>query len=275
MKYALLAALLYALSSPISKLLLEFVGPTLMAACLYLGAGFGLLLVKKTKKTKEEKLEKKDMPYVVGMVVLDIIAPILLMMGLTITSSSNAALLNNFEIVATTVIAFFIFKEKISKNLLIGIILVLISSIILTFDISSLSFNLGSVLVLLAAIAWGFENNCTKMISNKNPIDIVIIKGIFSGLGSLIISIIINEFTLNYYLIFALILGFFSYGLSITTYIYAQRHLGASKTSAFYAVNPFIGTLLSLIIFKDMPNFNFVIALVIMMIATIFIVKEE
>ena len=275
MKYALLAALLYALSSPISKLLLEFVRPTLMAACLYLGAGFGLLLVKKTKKTKEEKLEKKDMPYVVGMVVLDIIAPILLMMGLTITSSSNAALLNNFEIVATTVIAFFIFKEKISKNLLIGIILVLISSIILTFDISSLSFNLGSVLVLLAAIAWGFENNCTKMISNKNPIDIVIIKGIFSGLGSLIISIIINEFTLNYYLIFALILGFFSYGLSITTYIYAQRHLGASKTSAFYAVNPFIGTLLSLIIFKDMPNFNFVIALVIMMIATIFIVKEE
>lgn len=275
MKYALLAALLYALSSPISKLLLEFVGPTLMAACLYLGAGFGLLLVKKTKKTKEEKLEKKDMPYVVGMVVLDIIAPILLMMGLTITSSSNAALLNNFEIVATTVIAYFIFKEKISKNLLIGIILVLISSIILTFDISSLSFNLGSILVLLAAISWGFENNCTKMISNKNPIDIVIIKGIFSGLGSLIISIIINEFTLNYYLIFALILGFFSYGLSITTYIYAQRHLGASKTSAFYAVNPFIGTLLSLIIFKDMPNFNFVIALVIMMIATIFIVKEE
>ena len=275
MKYALLAALLYALSSPISKLLLEFIGPTLMAACLYLGAGFGLLLVKKTNKTKEEKLEKKDMPYVIGMVVLDIIAPILLMMGLTITSSSNAALLNNFEIVATTVIAFFIFKEKISKNLLIGIILVLISSIILTFDISSLSFNLGSVLVLLAAIAWGFENNCTKMISNKNPIDIVIIKGIFSGLGSLIISIIINEFTLNYYLIFALILGFFSYGLSITTYIYAQRHLGASKTSAFYAVNPFIGTLLSLIIFKDMPNFNFVIALVIMMIATIFIVKEE
>lgn len=275
MKYALLAALLYALSSPISKLLLEFVGPTLMAACLYLGAGFGLLLVKKTKKTKEEKLEKKDMPYVVGMVVLDIIAPILLMMGLTITSSSNAALLNNFEIVATTVIAYFIFKEKISKNLLIGIILVLISSIILTFDISSLSFNLGSVLVLLAAIAWGFENNCTKMISNKNPIDIVIIKGIFSGLGSLIISIIINEFTLNYYLIFALILGFFSYGLSITTYIYAQRHLGASKTSAFYAVNPFIGSILSLIIFKDMPNFNFVIALVIMMIATIFIVKEE
>lgn len=275
MKYALLAAFLYALSSPISKLLLEFIGPTLMAACLYLGAGLGLLLVKKIKVTEEDKLEKKDMPYVVGMVVLDIIAPILLMMGLTITTSSNAALLNNFEIVATTVIAYFIFKEKISKNLLIGIILVLISSIILTFDISSLSFNLGSVLVLLAAIAWGFENNCTKMISNKNPIDIVIIKGIFSGLGSLIISIIINEFTLNYYLIFAIILGFFSYGLSITTYIYAQRHLGASKTSAFYAVNPFIGTLLSLIIFKDMPNFNFVIALVIMMIATIFIVKEE
>ena len=49
------------------------------------------MICKKTKKTKEEKLEKKDMPYVVGMVVLDIIAPILLMIGLTITSSSNAS----------------------------------------------------------------------------------------------------------------------------------------------------------------------------------------
>ena len=113
------------------------------------------------------------------------------------------------------------------------------------------------------------------MISNKNPVDIVIIKGLFSGLGSLIVSIVINEVTINPYIIYALILGFFSYGLSITTYIYAQRHLGASKTSAFYAVNPFFGTLLSLIIFIDMPIFNFVIALVIMMIATIFIVKEE
>lgn len=275
MKYALLAAFLYALSSPISKLLLEHVEPTMMAACLYLGAGLGLLAVKKFNKREEEKLEKKDTPYVIGMVLLDIIAPILLMIGLTLTSSSNAALLNNFEIVATSLIAFFIFKEKINKNLFIGIILVVISSIILTFDVSSLSFNLGSVFVLSAAISWGFENNCTKMISDKNPVDIVIIKGIFSGLGSLIISIIINEFTINYYLIFALILGFFSYGLSITTYIYAQRYLGASKTSAFYAINPFIGALLSLIIFKEIPNLNFVIALIIMMIATLFITKEE
>ncbi len=274
MKYALLAAFLYAISSPFSKLLLNHISPTMMASCLYLGAGIGLFILNKIKKTEEEKLEKKDMPYVIGMVVLDIIAPILLMIGLTLTTSSNAALLNNFEIVATTVIAYFIFKEKISKNLLIGIILVLISSIILTFDITSLKFNLGSILVLLAAISWGFENNCTKMISNKNPVDIVIIKGLFSGLGSLIISIIINEVTIHPYLIYALILGFFSYGLSITTYIYAQRHLGASKTSAFYAINPFIGSILSLIIFVEIPNINFIIAILIMSIATYFIIKE-
>ena len=274
MKYALLAAFLYAISSPFSKLLLNHISPTMMASCLYLGAGIGLFILNKIKKTEEEKLEKKDMPYVIGMVVLDIIAPILLMIGLTLTTSSNAALLNNFEIVATTVIAYFIFKEKISKNLLIGIILVLISSIILTFDITSLKFNLGSILVLLAAISRGFENNCTKMISNKNPVDIVIIKGLFSGLGSLIVSIVINEVTINPYIIYALILGFFSYGLSITTYIYAQRHLGASKTSAFYAINPFIGSILSLIIFAEIPNINFIIAILIMSIATYFIIKE-
>lgn len=41
---AVAAAALYAVSSPISKLLLEEIPSTLMAALLYLGAGFGMLL---------------------------------------------------------------------------------------------------------------------------------------------------------------------------------------------------------------------------------------
>ena len=42
--FAILAAALYAINVPLSKLLLEHVEPTMMAAFLYLGAGLGLLL---------------------------------------------------------------------------------------------------------------------------------------------------------------------------------------------------------------------------------------
>lgn len=69
------------------------------------------------KDQKEKPLTRKDLPYTIGMVVLDIAAPIFLMIGLTRTTAANASLLNNFEIVATSVIALCIFKEAISKRL--------------------------------------------------------------------------------------------------------------------------------------------------------------
>ncbi|MBR6767153.1 MAG: EamA family transporter, partial [Clostridia bacterium] len=66
----------------------------------------------------------------------------------------------------------------------------------------------------------------------------------------------------------AVSLGFVAYGLSIVFYIYAQRELGAAKTSAYYAVAPFIGVALSLVIFSELPNASFITALLIMIAGT-------
>jgi drug/metabolite transporter (DMT)-like permease len=275
--WAILAAALYAISSPVSKILLNKVPPTMMAALLYLGAGFGMSIIglcryKAGKLKKEMRLTKKELPFTIGMIVLDILAPILLMIGLTMTTPANVSLLNNFEIVATSFIALFIFKESISKRLWIAIILIVIASIILSVeDISSMSFSLGSIFVLLASVCWGFENNCTRMLSVKDPLQVVIVKGFGSGLGSLIISFFIKETSTNaVYIIGTLLLGFVAYGLSIYLYVYAQRELGAAKTSAYYAVAPFIGVVLSFIIFLQIPTISFVIALLIMIIGTYF-----
>lgn len=273
--WAVLAAALYALNSPVSKLLLDKISPTMMAAFLYLGAGIGLTIVRLVqhgmgKDQKEKPLTRKDLPYTIGMVVLDIAAPIFLMIGLTRTTAANASLLNNFEIVATSVIALCIFKEAISKRLWAAIVLVTISSIVLSVkDMSSFSFSFGSIFVLLACVCWGFENNCTRMISNKDPLQIVVIKGFGSGIGSLVIAFALGEYIPNgIYVICALLLGFVAYGLSIFFYIYAQRYLGAAKTSAYYALAPFIGVALSLVIFREVPTASFVIALLIMIAGT-------
>lgn len=204
------------------------------------------------------------------MIFLDIAAPIFLMLGITRTSAASASLLNNFEIVATSLIALLIFKEAISKKLWLGIFLVTLSSIILSLqDAEGLSFSAGSLFVLAACVCWGFENNCTRMLSSKNPVQIVVIKGIFSGLGSLIVSMLLGEsFPGVWPLLLALLLGFVAYGLSIVFYIYAQRELGAAKTSAYYAIAPFIGVALSLVIFTEIPSLYFLIALVIMIAGT-------
>ena len=279
--FAILAAALYAISSPISKLLLNEVPPRMMAAFLYLGAGLGMSFIdvirRKNHKNTEAKLTKKELPYTIGMVMLDIAAPIFLMIGLTMTSAANVSLLNNFEIVATSLIALLIFKEPIGKRLWVAIILITIASIILSVeDVSSLSFSFGSIFVLLATICWGLENNCTRKLSLKDPIQVVIIKGFGSGIGSLLIALTLGEKINNIsYLIVALILGFFAYGLSIFFYIYAQRYLGAAKTSVYYAVSPFIGVGLSLIIFRELPTFSFIIALSIMIAGMYFASTEE
>lgn len=276
--FAILAAALYAINIPLSKILLTQVSPTMMAAFLYLGAGLGLLIYSffTRKNEKNEPLTKEDLPYTIGMIVLDIAAPILLMLGLQQTNSANASLLNNFEIVATSLIAFFIFKEAISKKLGFAIVLVTIASIALSFEgQGSFDFNIGSLFVLGAASCWGLENNCTRMLSSKSSVQITTIKGIFSGLGSLIVALIIGEHLPALISMLAvLLLGFISYGLSINFYIKAQKDLGAAKTSAYYAIAPFLGVAFSMILLHERPGIQFYVGLVIMVIATILMIED-
>lgn len=279
---AVLAAALYAVNSPFSKLLLEYMPSTLMAGFLYIGAGVGMgviALIRKVRKTDaaEEKITKADLPYTLAMIVLDIAAPIFLLLGLSFTTAANASLLNNFEIVATALIALAVFGEKISPRLWGGILFVTASCALLSFeDISSLNFSLGSLFVLLASVCWGVENNCTRKLSSKDPLQIVLLKGIFSGLGSVCIGLCIGErITVVWSIIAVLAVGFVAYGLSIFFYVYAQRLLGAARTSAYYAVAPFIGTLLSLVIFRDVPPITYFIALVLMLIGAWLCAKDE
>ena len=279
--YAILAAALYAINVPLSKVLLNHVEPTMMASFLYLGAGIGLFLfgiVEKLigKGEKKEPLTKKELPYTIAMVILDIVAPILLMLGIARTNSANVSLLNNFEIVATSIIALVVFKEVISKKLWFAIFLVTIASIVLTFEgQGSFVFNRGSLFVLGACLCWGFENNCTKMISNKSSVEIVVIKGTFSGLGSLIVALLLGEsIPAVKWLFCVLILGFVAYGLSINFYIMAQKDLGATKTSAYYSVAPFLGVAFSMILLKERPSLQFFVALIIMIFSTVLMVKD-
>ena len=275
--YALLAAAFYAINVPFSKLLLNHVGDATMAALLYLGAGVGIGILSLFRKgEKGEKLNRKDLPFVAGMIVLDIAAPIFLMLGIRYGSSSNASLLGNFEIVATTIIALVAFQEAVSRRLWAAIGLITLSSILLSFEgTDSFRFSYGSLFVLLATVCWGFENNCTRKISSKSTYEIVILKGIFSGLGSLAIALLKREpVPQPVYIVLALLLGFVAYGLSIFLYVRAQNTLGAAKTSAYYAVAPFISVFLSFVFLRERITGMYLIALAVMVAGTALVVAD-
>ena len=277
--FAFLAAVFYAINVPISKVLLQHVGPTTMAALLYLGAGIGIgmmSLFNKKDREKAESLTKAELPYIVGMIVLDIAAPIFLMLGISYGSSANASLLGNFEIVATTVIALILFKEAVTKRLWLAIGLITLSSILLSFEgTDSFHFSYGSLLVIMATVCWGLENNCTRELSSKSTYQIVMLKGLCSGLGALVIALVKKEsFPGIGYIAIALALGFVAYGLSIFVYVRAQNVLGAAKTSAYYAVNPLIGSLLAFVFLSESLSWMYVIALIVMVIGSALVVVD-
>lgn len=276
--FAILAAVLYAVNIPVSKWLLQEVQPTMLAAFLYLGAGVGLFVfgVLTGERKRVVPLTKREWPYILGMILLDIAAPVLLMVGLKQTDAANASLLNNFEIVATSVIALLVFKETLSGSLRIAILLVTVAGIVLSFEgKGSLRFNAGSVFVLGAACCWGLENNCTRMLSDRSSLQITTIKGVFSGLGSLLVALMIGEDFPNLTeLGLVAMLGFVSYGLSINFYIQAQKDLGAAKTSAYYAIAPFVGVFFGIVLLGECPGPTFYIGFVIMAVATILLVKD-
>lgn len=279
---AILAAALYAVNAPLSKLLLQVMPPVLMAGLLYLGAGLGmgviaLLRLCRGGARKQARLTRAELPFTLGMILLDIAAPIFLLIGLNSTTAASASLLNNFEIVATALIALLLFGERVSPRLFGGILFVTFSCALLCLeDIGSLQFSKGSLFVLLAAVCWGLENNCTRKISSCDPMQIVLLKGVFSGTTSVLIGLLLGErVSVPWSVLAVLGVGLVAYGMSIFVYVYAQRLLGAARTSAYYAVAPFIGTLLSLLIFREMPHFTYFIALALMAIGAWLCAKDE
>ena len=280
--YAILAALFYGFGTPLSKLLLLHISPYLLASLLYFGAGIGMLFVVLLSKAQRKskiinEFKKKDLKYVILMIVLDIIAPILLMIGLLNTNASTASLLNNFEIVFTGIIAMIFFKEIVGRKMWVAISLIVLAGAMLTFeDFTGFHISIGVLFVLGASLSWGLENNCTRMLSKGNPLHVVVIKGLGSGLGSFIIALAVNQVSVVwYFVILALLLGFFSYGMSLYFYISAQRQLGAARTSAFYAIAPFVGSIFSFIVLKDSLSIVFGIAFILMIFGTYLAIKEN
>ena len=280
---ALLAAALFGASAPLSKLLLGEITPTLMASFLYLGSGIGLYLQSSFRSidkrfNDEARLTSDDWPWLMGAVsVGGIAAPIVLMFALKNTPASTASLLLNFEGVATTVIAVVAFKEAVGKRIWMAVLLITTASILLSWDSSGQwGFSLGAIGILSACVLWGIDNNFTRHVSAKDPLSIVTIKGLSAGTFSLILSLILG-FPLPSlkFVLLAMVLGYFSYGLSVVLFIRAMRELGSARTSALFGTAPFIGVALSWLLFRECQGTLFFFSLPVMIIGAIFLLRED
>ncbi len=282
MVYGILAAVLFGISAPLSKLLLEGIDPIILAGLLYLGAGsaMGLLLAsgKLRKVESEARIERRDIPWLACATLAGgVLGPILLLLGLQLTHAATASLLLNLEVVATGLIAFLLFRESVGRRAWIAIIAVAIGGALLSVDLSSgLAISPGALLIVGACFAWGFDNNFTGKISLKDPRRIVSVKGIAAGSFSFLLGMVLGRPLPSLVrVVYALALGAISYGASISLFVLSLRRVGAARTGVLFGLAPFVGVALSLAVFRQLPAWPFFAALVLMALATGLLAREK
>jgi drug/metabolite transporter (DMT)-like permease len=281
---AILAAVLFGASAPFAKMFLGDIQPIPLASFLYLGSGIGMLVFwilqrfQRNYKRIEATIKKEDVKWLIGAVLTGgFIAPIILMYSLKHTPASTASVLLNFEGVSTTLIAMFVFKEAIGKRVWAAIAFITAASILLSWNFTGgWGFSISALGVVMACVMWGLDNNFTRSISSKDPVVIVIIKGLGAGSFSLLLSICLHNSLPSLKMILgAMLLGFICYGLSIVLFIRAMRTLGASRACAFLGTAPFLGALFSFVLFRETAGTLFFVSLPIMMIGAALLLNEK
>ncbi|MEW5825474.1 MAG: DMT family transporter [Candidatus Bipolaricaulota bacterium] len=283
MLYGVLAAVLFGVGVPLSKLLLRDVDPILLAGLLYAGAGISLgllVLVRRALGAREleARLERRDLPWLAGAVLAGGVAgPILLLVGLERTSAATASLLLNLEVVATGLFALALFRERVGLRTWGAIAAVAAGGALLSLDPSSgWTGSLGALAVVGACFAWGLDNNLTGRISLKDPSRIVAVKGLAAGSFSLALAAGLGRLWPAWsQVLLALLLGAASYGASISLFVQSLRRVGAARTGVLFGLAPFVGAALSLLVFRELPGWAFFVSLGLMAAAAFVLAGER
>jgi len=273
---ALSSAFLFGASTPIAKLLLGVTDPLLLAGLLYLGSGAGLALVATGGRSlglgrSEAPLRAGDLPWL-GAIVLfgGILGPALLMWGLMLTPASTGALLLNTEGLATMGIAWVVFRENVDRRIFLGAMAILAGALLLSWPEAAgtgARLNWGSVLIVLACVSWGIDNNLTRKLSAADPLQIAMIKGLAAGAVNLALALAGGAPSPGPRTVAAAAaVGFFGYGVSLVLFVLGLRHLVAARTGAYFSTAPFIGAAVALPLFGETPTFTLMGAALLMSI---------
>ncbi len=273
--YAIGAALLFGMGTPLAKLLLADVSPLMLAALLYLGSGVGLALVRALEWVVGR--ERTVLPhgtqwFWLGGAVLagGVVGPVLLMLGLQNFPAADASLLLNSEGVLTALLAWFVFKENFDRRIALGMLAIVAGGLVLSWPRDSLPGGGGilpALLIVGACLAWAIDNNLTRKVSLLDAGFIAMSKGLGAGSVNLALawatgaSLPGAEFVAK-----AAVLGFVSYGGSLVLFVLALRHLGTARTGAYFSIAPFAGALLAVLLLGEQVTVPLLIGGVLMAI---------
>ena len=247
---ALLAAVLFGVSAPAAKALLGDVSPWMLAGLLYCGSGAGLTVYRMVRRSERVRLARSDLFPLVGAVFAGgVVAPVLLMYGLSAMPASGASLLLNAEGVFTAGLAWLVFREHVDRRILLGMAAIVVGAVVLSVPYG---VELGTVVpalaVLGACLCWGLDNNLTRKVSLTDPTWLAAVKGLVAGPVNLVLALVVGARLPGPLLVAgALALGLVSYGVSLVLFIGALSGVGTARAGAYFAVAPFVGSVVAVV----------------------------
>ncbi|WP_292832831.1 DMT family transporter [Microbacterium sp.] len=249
---ALLSALLFGAGTPLAKVLLGAdINPWLLAGLLYCGSGIGLGLLRAIRRAPRVRLARRELVPLGGAILSGgIIAPVLLMAGLSNMPATGASLLLNAEGVFTALLAWFVFRENFDRRIVLGMVAIVAGAVLLSIPNGA---ELGSpwpgLAILAACLFWGLDNNLTRMIALTDATWLAAAKGLVAGPVNLTLAFALGATVPAFGSIAAaLVIGFFAYGVSLALFIVAMRHVGTARAGAYFTIAPFFGAILAIIL---------------------------
>ncbi|TAM12979.1 MAG: DMT family transporter [Nevskiaceae bacterium] len=267
---ALGAAALFGASTPLAKGLLRDVSPMLLAGLLYLGSGLGLGVIRllRDRGWHTPALTRREWLWL-GLAILfgGVLAPVLLMLGLTRTSAATASLLLNLEAVLTALIAWFVFRENANRRIVLGFTLIVVGALLLALPDASqpLGLGAGALLIAAACLCWALDNNFTCRVSASDALFIAGLKGWVAGAVNTAIALALHaRWPASPIVAAALGVGLLGYGISLVLFVLALRGVGSARTGAYFSTAPFIGAAIAIPAFGEHTSWSFWLAALLM-----------
>jgi drug/metabolite transporter (DMT)-like permease len=272
--FAIATALLFGTNTPLAKLFLGNVQPWMLAGLMYLGGGIGLapFLLLRKKQLSTSALQHKDWKSLLGsMLTGGLAAPVLLMMGLDHSPAAVVSLLLNFESVFTALVAWTIFREPWQWRVLIGIAIISMGGILVSYtDSSGMNLSWAALAVLGTCLAWAIDSNLTNQFSARDPFQVAMFKSGGAGLVNVSLAAAMGQSLPHWGLMVKIFgAGFISNGLTYCCFVMALRNIGAARTGSFFALSPMVGVAIAIIFLDEPLTEILVVAAVLMAIGAI------
>lgn len=267
----LLSGFLFGIATPFSKMLLNGLNSFQLAGLLYLGAALAMIpFVLKQRGQIQMLFKSGNRSRTLGIVFFGgFLGPLLLMAGLRAANAASVSIWLNMELVATAILGVLIFKDSIDKRTWIGVILTVAAGVVTSFG-EGISGLTSALLITSACFCWGIDNHLTALTDGASPQAVTFVKGVFAGSVNLVLgSLISGGSTQIEGIAIALVVGAFSYGISIVLYVTSAQAIGATRGQILFSTAPLWGVILSYVFLHEMFQWEHLLSIALLVIAVV------